>query len=94
MPHSTGKSLHFHLNVSKSLGYFEKATNHFQKAPISVQMSSKRIEFFKKASNHLEEISLKSHAFKKIASHSQEKVSWQLLHFHSPSLHITWFLWL
>jgi hypothetical protein len=54
----------FRFKCFKKLRTFENAANHFKKASIYLQMSSKRIEIFKKASNTLQ-ISLNGHAFKK-----------------------------
>jgi hypothetical protein len=51
MPHITGKSLSFSLNVLKSLGFFEKPHISFKKASISLKMYLKNLAVFEKPSN-------------------------------------------
>jgi hypothetical protein len=72
MPLITGESLHFSSNILKKPRIFEKASNHFKKASISLKTSSKRIEIFKKNLNHFKKASI----FLKIslnATHSLKK---------------------
>jgi hypothetical protein len=49
MPYITGKSLYFSLNVTKSLGFFEKP--HFKKTSISLKMYLKILAILKKPSS-------------------------------------------
>jgi hypothetical protein len=57
----------------KSLAIFKKPSHSIKKNPISLEMSSKRIEIFKKLSDSLK-IFLICHVFFKKASHSQQKL--------------------
>jgi hypothetical protein len=50
MSYINEKNLHFTGNNFKSLGFFEKASNHFKKASVPFKISSKRLVIFKKAS--------------------------------------------
>jgi hypothetical protein len=81
MSHITGKtSHHFKKSLNstesvffKSLDIFKKASHLLEKASISLEMPSERIEIFTKASISLK-VSEKCHSFlKKKASHSQKK---------------------
>jgi hypothetical protein len=50
MSYINEKILHIFGNNYKSLGFFEKASNHFKKASISLKMSSKSLVIIGKAS--------------------------------------------
>jgi hypothetical protein len=50
MSYINEKSLPISGNNFKSLRFFEKASNHFKKASVSLKMSSKNLLIFEKAS--------------------------------------------
>jgi hypothetical protein len=49
MSYINEKSLHISRNNFKSLGFFEKASNHFKRSKVPLEISSKSLVIFEKA---------------------------------------------
>jgi hypothetical protein len=82
MPHITGKSLHFSLNVLKKPLNFLKTLHHFIKASIIQKMYLKTFVILEKPSHQLKKASISL----KMSSKRMEIFKIASIHFKKPQI--------